>query len=284
MLVELVQITTRDGVRLDGMYQSAPSPTVAEVPLDVVVFVHGTGSNFYGSTLFDQLGERLLSLGCAVLRVNTRGHDLVSTASTSRGGRRFGAAYETFDDCRHDLTGWIEWARRQVGPRVGLLGHSSGAVKCLYAQAQEPNPAVVALVSLSPPRLSYGWFAQSEKALSFQNTFQQAQALIAAGEPNTLLEVSFPIPILITAAGYVEKYGPEERYNYLRWLKRLACPTLITFGAVELTQNVAFAEAPQAIVEVAPTLPVEIVADGDHYYTGVREPLLGCVEKWLLSL
>ena len=44
-------------------------------PVDGLCFIHGTGGNFYASTLFDAIGERCLKQGCAVLRVNTRGHD-----------------------------------------------------------------------------------------------------------------------------------------------------------------------------------------------------------------
>ena len=61
MTAHLVQTTTRDGVRLDGAYQAA-APGSAGLPVDAVCFVHGTGGNFYGSTLFDALGERFLEL------------------------------------------------------------------------------------------------------------------------------------------------------------------------------------------------------------------------------
>src|SRR5581483_8916205 len=122
-----------------------------------VCLVHGTGGNFYSSTLFDTLAERLLSLGCGVLRVNTRGHDGISTAITQRGGRRLGAAYEIVDDCRHDIAAWVSWLVQAAGPRVGLIGHSLGAIKCLYALVNDPQPAVARLVAISPPCLSYSW-------------------------------------------------------------------------------------------------------------------------------
>ena len=56
------------------------------------------------------------------------------------GGRRQGAA-EIMDDCRHDLAAWLDWLRQRVGPHVGLLGHSLGAVKCLYASAHDAGLA-----------------------------------------------------------------------------------------------------------------------------------------------
>ena len=278
MLVDLIQATTRDGVRLDGVYQ-APAQR-STIDLDGVLLVHGTGSSFYGSTLFDPLAERLLSLGVGVLRVNTRGHDLMSTAATARGGRRLGAAYEVVDDCRHDLAAWIDQLQGLCGARLGLIGHSLGAVKCMYALAAEPDPRVQRVVAISPPRLSHAWFMASDRAAEFRTIYDQAQALVAAGEPDTLLEVRLPLPFVVTAAGYVEKYGPDERYNYLKWIDKVACPMLVTFGEIETRDNMAFRDAPDAIAGVAPGVAVALIAGADQFYTGVREALIDRVIAW----
>src|ERR1700676_3030924 len=97
---------------LDGMLLG--SPAEKKLSLDAVCFIHGTGGNFYSSSLFDVFSRKFLDLGCAVLRVNTRGHDGISTAVSARGGVRLGAAYETVDDCRHDLAASLEWLRTNV--------------------------------------------------------------------------------------------------------------------------------------------------------------------------
>ena len=216
MLVNLVQTTTRDGLRLDGAYLG-PAAGRSELPLDALCFVHGTGGSFYSSALFDAFSERLIALGCGVLRVNTRGHDLMSTASTPEGGRRQGAAYEVVDDCRHDLAAWLDWLRGRVGPRVGLLGHSLGAVKCLYAAAKEPDLAAACVVAVSPPRLSYSWFCSSPEGPRFRQDYETAERHVGAGRAEALMEVRLPLPCVMTAGGYVEKYGPGDRYNYLHF-------------------------------------------------------------------
>src|SRR5205823_5319742 len=154
---------------------------------------------------------------------NTRGHDGISTASTDRGGRRQGAAYEVADECRHDLRAWLDWLRQRGGPRVGLLGHSFGAVKCLYALTHEPDATCACVVALSPPRLSYSTFCTSAHATTFLETFQRAEALVQQGQPNSLMEVTLPLPYVISAAGYVEKYGPDERCNFLRFVAQVPC-------------------------------------------------------------
>jgi len=285
MLVDLVQVTTRDGVRLDGAYQAAAAPP--SIPVDAFCLVHGTGGNFYGSTLFDGLAERLLALGCGVLRVNTRGHDGISSAVTSRGGRRLGAAYEVVDDCRHDIAAWMTWLADKAGPRVGLIGHSLGAVKALYALANDSQLKAACLLALSPPRLSYSWFCSNPEGRDFLDTYRRADQLMSAGEPATLLEVKLPLPFVITAAGYVEKYGPDERYDYLRFIGGVSCPVLLTLGEIEAGNNMAFRGAAEALAPVAarrPQLAVTTIAGADHFYTGVREALFQRVEGWLQSL
>jgi dienelactone hydrolase len=283
VLVDLVQTTTRDGLRLDGAFQ-APTGRPAVLGVDAFCLFHGTGGNFYSSTLFDAVAEQFLDHGCAVLRANTRGHDGISTASTARGGKRLGAAYEVVDECRHDVAAWLAWLRQRAGPRVGLLGHSLGAVKCLYALAQEPQLAATCLIAVSPPRLSYAWFCASPQAPKFLATFAEAERLVTAGQPAALLDVKLPLPFVITAAGYVEKYGPEERYNYLRFAASVPCPVLVTLGSVEVETNPAFRGAPEALAELAarhPRLHAATVSGADHFYTGVRHDVLALVDRWL---
>lgn len=284
MLVDLVQTTTRDGLRLDGIFCPPSSNDTTALPVDAICFLHGTGGNFYSSSLFDDLGDRLRELGIAVLRVNTRGHDGVSTAHTAQGGRRQGAAFEVVDDCRHDVAAWLDWLRQRVGPRVGLLGHSMGALKALYAVAHESRNAPVCLMAISPPRLSYSWFCSSPEGQDFLHTYQLAEHQATSGQAGALLEVKLPLPLLITAGGYLEKYGPEERYNYFRFLAGVDCPTLITFGSVEVDKNMPFRAAPQEVADLAAKrkhLSVETIAGADHFYNGCRASLSACLESWL---
>lgn len=284
MLVDLVQTVTRDGVRLDGAYQAPASPAAPFVPFDAVCFFHGTGGNFYNSSLFDVLSEYFLAHGCGVLRVNTRGHDGISTAVTSQGGKRQGAAYEVVDDCRHDVAGWIDWLARRAGPRLGVVGHSFGAIKALYALGREPHPAVAGLVALSPPFLSYSRFCDCPTNADFLETFARAEKTIASGQPAALLEVSFPMPYVVSAAGFVEKYGPDELCNFLKSLPGIPCPTLVTFGSIEVENHSAFRGAPEAVRELCARiqhLAVEVVAGADHFYSGTRKEVLERVDGWL---
>lgn len=284
MIVDLLQVTTSDGVRLDGALEMPVEGVLPAAALDAVVCVHGTGSNFYASTLMEAIARRLTELGVAALRVNTRGHDLMSTASTSSGGRRAGAAYEKVDDCRHDLAAWIDVLRQRGWQRIGLLGHSLGALKSIYTLGTAPQESVAALVAISPPRLSHAYFLDSPQAEVFAATYALAESHVAEGRPEALLEVTFPLPYVVTAAGYLDKYNRDERYNISNHLGTITAPTLVTYGSLEVQSNVAFRDMPAQIEAVATgerVLQVAEIAGADHFYSGARSELIARVERWL---
>jgi alpha/beta superfamily hydrolase len=109
---------------------------------------------------------------------------------------------------------------------------------------------------------------------------------VQAGNPQTLIEVRLPLPMHITAAGYCEKYGPDERYNYLNFLHAVRCPGLVLFGAKEVAGNVAFQQAPEDVARWQPKRPnleVDVIPGGDHFYTGVRDAAWQRIEKWLAA-
>src|ERR1051326_2716875 len=100
MTIDLVQIRTADGLRLDGSLARPSSLASEPLSVDSVLAIHGTGSNFYSGHLFDNLAPKLAAAGLPVLRVNTRGHDVISTAATMEGPRRLGSSLECVDECR----------------------------------------------------------------------------------------------------------------------------------------------------------------------------------------
>jgi len=300
MQVDLVHTTTADGLRLCGALEIPPtssdSAPASEPPLDAIVCVHGTGSNFYASTLMEAIASRLVELGIAALRVNTRGHDGISTTSGRTAPVRGGAAYERVDDCRFDLAAWVALLAARGYRRIGLLGHSLGGLKCIYtlahaatnaSTAHQPLEHVRALLAISPPRLSNSVFRASTHGPEFSAAFDAAQALVDAGRGDTLMESTFPLPYIVSAAGYVDKYGPHERYQILKLLAEVQLPTLIVYGSEEVARNIAFAGVPEAIEALPPPNDhrrVAVIAGADHFYAGARSELLARLERWLRKL
>ena len=288
MWAELVKATTSDGVRLDGALHVPSNERASQVETrglpEAVVCLHGVGSNFYGGTMFEELAPRFLEAGVAVLRVNTRGHDGFYIAHTTGGPIRQGAAYEKVDQCRYDINAWLTFLTERGYRRIGLLGHSLGAVKSVYSQAIEPHPAVSHIVAMSPPRLSYRCFQHDLNSARFFEAVKTAEQHVQAGQPGALIQVRFPFPLLITAAGYLDKYGPDERYNIVEYVNRLSCPALFTYGQLEVEMgSTAFAGVPDAVRDrlSQPNSDVQVIPDADHNYTNQRPALADVLLRWL---
>jgi hypothetical protein len=260
------------------------------LPIDGLLLLHGTGANFYASSLLEAIAEHFVSRGVTILAANTRGRDILYTAGTSAGPRRLGAACERVEDCRLDIAAWLGSLKERGCHRIGVAGHSLGAIKGVFALAQADAPHAECLCAISPARLSHDYFCASPAADEFRATLARAHELVEAGQGETLMDVEFPVPYVVTAAGYLDKYGPGERFNVLTYIGRLRLPTLFVFGSSEVQNHVAFRGLPEAIEAAAqgppphPLVNVAVIAGGDHVYSGVRSELLARLERWLTRL
>lgn len=287
MHVELVRTVTRDGLRLDGALSQARIVRERSTAPTAAILLHGVASNFYTSNTFEPLITKLPDLGMDALTVNTRGHDSVFGASMGNVRRRLGAAYETVDECRLDIAAWIKFLKERGHERIVLVGHSLGAVKAVYAHAQDQFPEVAALVAVSPPRLSYSAFMNAPESSLFWDSMHIAQQLAKAGQSDELFTSKYPFPLLITAGAYIDKYGPAERYNILNFAAALPCPALFVYGGKELTTGgIAFAGLPDILNSMAGSerRSVAVIDGADHVYTATSERLASEVTKWLAAV
>ncbi len=143
--------------------------------------LHGTGSNFYASNMMASLTTALVGGGAAALAANTRGHDGISSTNAPVGRRLQGAAYEIIDACCHDVTAWLALLRERGYRRLGILGHSLGAVKAIYSQVHRAQADVAWIVAISPPRLSYSGFLDDARREEFLRDYGKAEDLVRQG-------------------------------------------------------------------------------------------------------
>ncbi len=108
-----------------------------------------------------------------------------------------------------------------------------------------------------------------------------AEDLVREGRGEHLLSVRFPIPYLVTAAGYVDKYGPAERYDVLKFAAHVECPAIYTFGSLEVQQNPAFQGLPELLEAQDANLKVAVIAGADHFYSAAYSELADLLEFWL---
>jgi pimeloyl-ACP methyl ester carboxylesterase len=283
VLVELCRVRTADGLRLDGAFYP-PRPAAADHP--ALLLIHGTGSNFYGSGILASVADQAVADEFPVLRVNTRGHDLIASIPGPQGPVRGGAAYERVADASLDITAWTDWLVARGVPRVVLIGHSLGGVKAIWSQVQSPHPAVCGVIGLNPPRFVHARFQADPRCDAFRRDFVTAQQLVQAGHGDTLLTVTQPLPIVITAAGYLEKYGPDDPLDYLPVLPHVSCPHLIILGNQLVETNPAFNGLPAALAKLAeedPQLRLEFLDGADINFRNDPADSWRRIRRWLAS-
>jgi len=267
--VELVRAETADGLFLEGALQHPQR--AGKLPVDAFLLIHGTGSNFFAPGVLETFSRQAAADGTAVLRVNTRGHDGICSIPSRNGTTRGGATFEKISESPLDVTTWVNWLESRGFNRVVLVGHSMGGVKAIYSQAHARHTAVCGIIGISPPRFAHERLADQARGAKFREEFARATELVARGEGEKLIPVTQPLPFVATAAGYVEKYGPENRYDYVPLLARLLCPALILIGSESIRTSAAFDGLPEAIASavVGQThIVCEIVDGANINYTG----------------
>lgn len=249
--MELVRVTTSDGLWLDGAFADLNSTVTSQLPLQACILVHGTGSNFYAPGVLETFSQQAQSAGVTVLRVNTRGHDGISSISGDRKSIRGGATYENVAECRHDLSAWIEFLVNRGYSRIALCGHSMGGVKSAFTLANDTYPSVKALILISSPRFHHQTMIEHPTAAPFRADYQTACRAVAEGRPDQLIAVTQPMPFLATAAGFLDKYGPADHYDLARLLPRINCPVLYVLGTKSPGQSIGFTGLPQTLADLA---------------------------------
>lgn len=298
MKVELVDVRTDDRLLLTGAFLEPAKPSNDVPGVDVFLMMHGNGGNFYGP-FYRFFAERLAEMGCASLRTNNRGHDIVSRGGEERPQptslyayqdqppRYYGVAYENLDDSRRDWRAWITYLWDRGYRNIVLWGHSRGAVKTAYYMGIENDPRIKACILGSPPWFSYSRWMQSPQADIFKAHLAEAQRYVDQGKPNALFWIKVPMEYITGAQNYLDKYGPEEKYNLFNYVHKIKCPVLALTGAEEVKKRFAFEGLDKAFEqtrEKKPNLTHVSIPDGDHQYTGKQDYALEQVLAWLKEI
>ena len=282
MLVELVSLLNDDGLRLDGAFYPPTEGADRAGLMDAVLLIHGSRGNFYdGAT--KSMAEDLSTQGYACLPLNTNAHD---TAWYNPGSREFkGNAFEVLADTCIDLRAGIDHLTERGYRSIGLLGHSMGAVRAAYYAATEDDGRVTAVVPVSPVRLSYSYFMESEDAEEFAANIEVARRLIARGEPEGVFRVGHPIPQLFSAASFLDKHGPEEKYNLINHAHGIRVPMLTLNGSLETHSRLRdMAQDLAAAAVNSPKAETLMVEGGEHSLVNRTTEASDAVLKWLAAL
>ena len=126
---------------------------------------------------------------------------------------------------------------------------------------------------------------ESEDAEEFTANITIARQLISTGEPQALLRVDHPIPQLFSANSFLDKHGPEEKYNLINHAHKIIVPMLTLNGSLEThsrLRNMAQDLAAAAIN--SPKVETMMVEGGEHSLVNRTPEASDAVLKWLAAL
>ena len=282
MLVDLIRLTAADGMELDGAYFEPAPDANPGGPIDAVLCIHGSGRAFYTPATANMAND-LRNRGYAALTLNTRGHDTVWVDRQT--GVAEGNAYEILDTGKQDLRAGIDYLARLGYRRIGILGHSMGAVKVAYYAATEADDRVAAVIPVSPVRLSCSYYLESDDAEEFRTNLETADRMEAEGRALDLFYVDFPIKEMFSAAAYLDKHGPLERYNVIQHAPNIRVPMFVLSGSLET--HTRLLDVPQDMVTAAvnsPRAEYLVLEGGNHSLTNMMPEAGAAVLDWLASL
>jgi pimeloyl-ACP methyl ester carboxylesterase len=277
---ELVYARSADGAELAGVVFRPPS--VAARP-DAVLWLHGAWDSFYKPTLV-HVSRELAELGYVSVAGNDSGHDLAT--ALRKGGQEpvlGGHWWEQLETSPDDVALWMDFVEGLGFERIVLAGHSLGAAKALYYQAQRHDARLLGLVVASPPSP-----ATCEDAFGSTETVALARQMVAQGRGRDLLPWG-SVPVsrgTASAQTYLSLssiaslvYGPDGAVAQIR------CPLLAFYGTEEPhVGTAADLEAMRQSARAASSVETALIEGADHLYTGHEAQAAAIIAGWIGKL
>ncbi len=281
MLVDLISLVNREGLALDGAFYASAADAPELGLVDSMLLIHGSRGNFCDPAT-KSMAEDLSAQGIACLTLNTNAHDTIWYNPAGQDYK--GNAFEILENTMSDLRAGIDYLEQRGYRAVGLLGHSMGAVRVTYYAATQNDPRVAAIVPVSPVRLSCSHYLESADAEEFRANLELAQRLIDEGEPDGVFRVNFPIPQFFSAASYLDKHGPLEKYNLINLAHRIRAPILALSGSREThTRLDGMAQDLVRAAVNSPKASALVVDEGEHSLVNRTAEASAAVLKWLAA-
>jgi pimeloyl-ACP methyl ester carboxylesterase len=279
----LVHARADDGV-INGGAVFMPQKTATR-PI-ALIWVHGWGTNFYDPA-YARIGRALAERGVTTFAINTRMHDLGTSATYVSGRRvRGGGYWGVTSEQTRDIAAWVEIAGEHGFSRVVLVGHSAGWPAVAAYQSSTQDSRVAGLVMASGP-------VQPLRPPDDAALIGQARQLVATGKGDDLLRLpGRSFPSFISAATYLDQVQtPRALLDIFgvsstdAAIASVTCPLLAFFGTrgdVGGDADLAIVKATSRRLETGPSrITTATIARGDHMYAGEEAQVAQVIADWL---
>lgn len=263
--IELLYLTTEDGVKLTGALRRAKT----DQPQAGLVMVHGYSGNFY-SGIMEFLPQALTDQGFCTLAVNMRDHDREPKKNL-------------FEKNRLDIAAAVDELERRGCRPIFLYGHSMGSNRVLYYQAHTKDPRITGLIITGPPGNLYEWNVRMFGQETAAKVLGQAQELQAGGKGDEWMLVDLgPLgKALYTANHLVSLRGPQTLSDPFKNISRLSIPTLIVHGLADRLADPAVTDRLSRHAAAGTRVDVAKITGAGHGFESHHQELVDILYAWL---
>ena len=263
--IELVQLTTSDGIKLTGVLRR-PSSSLKQAG---VVLIHGYSGNFY-SSIMEFLPQALTDRNFRTLAINMRDHDRVPKKNL-------------FEDNRHDIAAAVDEMQRRGCSPIFLYGHSMGTNRVLYYQAATEDPRIAGMILTGPPGNLYEWNVRIFGQDAAAQLLRRAQDFKTAGKGNEWMLINLgPLgKTLYTANHLVSLRGPETVSDPYKNIGRISLPVLIVHGLADRLAEHKVADRLSRHAGSGTKVNVVKIAGAGHSFRGHQQELADTTYNWL---
>jgi alpha-beta hydrolase superfamily lysophospholipase len=273
---ELAFVDRADGLGLEG---AIVRPIGGATKPVAIIWIHGNTSRFYDQP-YIQIGREMAARGYTFITCNTHGHDVTSVIWGPDGDASpGGACWERFEEVPMDVAAWIDMAIEEGFEGVVLVGHSFGANKVVYYQAERQDKRVLGVVAASG---DVKWKATPDRVALAEEMEAQGKG----EEVLPQLEVPWYRMSARTFLGRARiaqhVFNSETQIPHI---SKVACPVLAFYGSEEEWCGSADdLETIRSNASAAQRVDTQIIEGADHVYWGKADEAARLIGDWVDGL
>jgi alpha-beta hydrolase superfamily lysophospholipase len=269
---KLVFTKSRDGLPLEGAVIAPEGSQGADL---AVVWIHGGASKFY-ERHYVTIGRELAIRGYPFLTGNTRGHDAFTLLWRGDEVIPAGGSFERFDEAPRDIAAWVDFAMTLGVRGVVLAGHSLGASKVVYYQAQQEDPRVQGLVAASP---AVGWQSHPERVALAERMVDEGHGedLLPHLEGSPRWNIVSAQMVLTREQIIRHAFDSDSRAPFIGDVK---CPLLVLYGADEDVDE-EWLETLRRNARSTTRVDIQMVDGAQHEYAGREHRVAQIMDAWM---
>jgi pimeloyl-ACP methyl ester carboxylesterase len=224
---------------------------------------------------------------------HTRSFSQINYITDKSGNRkRYGTAYEIFEDCLIDIGLFIDEVKKLGYQKIVLLGHSLGCNKVIYYMSEQKDDVIKGVILASPPDL-VGLEDMPEYEKNRKELIAEAKHNIETGDPRKILRSEIWGEYELSSQTYLSLYssgGKSDNLPVLRnpehWsqLESLTAPAVAFMGENDdirirdIKKDLALIKSKATN---CPNFATAIIAEANHYYHGQEKETAKLILDWL---